>query len=724
MKAYGRVLSTIPALLLAIPVFAQQASGTAVIWHDRGDAAALNLGDGRGGKGREPGTDFRFIEESRSGTSAKFVVEDEHGITWKVKLGEEAKSETAATRLLWAAGYDVDEDYYRPEIRVQGLPRLARGQEFVSHGDTVTGVRLERVVGSEESNTWSWYDNPFVGTREFNGLRVMMALVNNWDLKDVNNGVFTTSDGGEQYGITDLGATFGRTGDSLNRSKGVQRDYLQARFIDKVTPTYVDFVMHSRPFFLSAFNVRNYRMRSRMESVVKHIPIADVGWIGGRLAQLSSGQISDAFRTAGFSSTEVEAYTQAVMRRIAALERLDGVTIPAATETDADRNTKRCLASTCRDVPVRETLATVNLGIPYARAILGGFEQGAGIGGGVSVTSAGAIPAVEFRAAALTSTQGYRRFDLEAFLPRIGGSRNHADVWFSYLRRDIDFFGIGPRTSTDVATQFAMARRSYQGSVSRDLTNHLQGGVYTQIMNARSSPSTDTTGTPIDQTFSSTPTPSPEDWIPGFLSNTQVLSYGAFLAYDTRDNSIGLTRGVNIYGRVASVDQLGHRDALSAYRWVEKEFDARGYAPLGSPRTSLLLRSRAQFKTPKGGSQIPFYDLSWLGGREYLRGYHSYRFRGNNVLLLSTELQQTMLAMSAVRGVDLFASADTGQVWGDARSATDPVILDNQTFRSRNWHSGLGGGLQYRHSRSLAARVEVGRSRERTLIYVSLSRGF
>jgi hypothetical protein len=36
--------------------------------------------------------------------------------------------------------------------------------------------------------------------------------------------------------------------------------------------------------------------------------------------------------------------------------------------------------------------------------------------------------------------------------------------------------------------------------------------------------------------------------IPGFRSNTQVLSYGAFLAYDSRDNSIGLTRGLNIYG--------------------------------------------------------------------------------------------------------------------------------------------------------------------------------
>ena len=73
-------------------------------------------------------------------------------------------------------------------------------------------------------------------------------------------------------------------------------------------------------------------------------------------------------------------------------------------------------------------------------------------------------------------------------------------------------------------------------------------------------------------------------------------------------------------------------------------------------------------------------------------------------------------------GIDRFA--DAGQVWGDARSSTDPVILNNEDFRSRNWHAGLGGGLQYRHSSSLAARMEVGRSGENVLLYLSISRGF
>lgn len=336
MRVSLRVVSTLLALSLSLPLFAQQESRSAVIWHDRGDVAALNLVDGPGGKDRGPGHDLRFIGESPGGTSPKFEVEDEHGTTWKVKLGEEAKSETAATRLLWAAGYVVDEDYYRPEIHVSGLTRLARGQEFVSPGGVVTGARLERKGGSETSTTWSWYENPFIGTREFNGLRVMMALINNWDLKDVNNRVIDTAGGGKQYGITDLGATFGRTGNTITRSKGVSKDYAEARFIEKITATHVDFTLQSRPFFPTVFNLPNYRARTRMESIVKHIPIADARWIGNRLGRLSPEQLRDCFRVAGFSPADVEVYAQAVMQRIAALEKLEAQSRDPSVDSRSD----------------------------------------------------------------------------------------------------------------------------------------------------------------------------------------------------------------------------------------------------------------------------------------------------------------------------------------------------------------------------------------------------
>jgi outer membrane protein assembly factor BamA len=175
---------------------------------------------------------------------------------------------------------------------------------------------------------------------------------------------------------------------------------------------------------------------------------------------------------------------------------------------------------------------------------------------------------------------------------------------------------------------------------------------------------------------------------------------------------------VNLYGRVASSDGLVNHAAFADYGWTEAEVDIRGYIPLGTPRTSLAMRSELELKKPKGGSQIPFYDLSWIGGREYVRGYELYRFRGNNALLFSTELRHTVYSKSDTRGVDVFGFADSGQVWGDARLAYDDRLS------SSNWHSGVGGGLQYRHSRTLAARIEVGRSNEDVLIYLSMSRGF
>ncbi|MFH0793603.1 MAG: hypothetical protein V2A74_06175 [bacterium] len=322
MRVYKKIFISIVFLFLALPTFAQQAGITAALWRDQGDAAALDLLNGPGGKEHQPGTNFKFIEESKSGTSPKFDVEDENGTKWKVKLGPEVKSETAATRLLWAAGYFADEDYYRPQIHVQEMRRLSRGREYVSDGGLVREARLERQDGGKKLKNWNWYHNPFVGTREFNGLRVMMALINNWDLKEINNDVYDEGGAEGRHVISDLGASLGRTGNSFARSKGVMKDYAETKFIKKVTPEYVDFVMHTRPFFLTIFYLPQYLFRARMESVAKHIPIADARWLGSRLGQFSPEQIRDCFRAAGFSPAEVEGYTGVVMQRIEALQKL------------------------------------------------------------------------------------------------------------------------------------------------------------------------------------------------------------------------------------------------------------------------------------------------------------------------------------------------------------------------------------------------------------------
>lgn len=300
------------------------ANGPERIWRDPGRVAALDLMYGAGGKAHapDPAGTFTFVKEDTLASSPKFDVTDGQGVAWKVKLGQESQPETAATRFLWAAGYFVDEDYYVAELTVQGLPKLHRGQEHVSADGIVHGARLERKRNKgEKLGDWDWYANPFLGRRELNGLRVMMALMNSWDLKAINNSIYEVN-GERHYVVSDVGASFGKTGAAGTRTKGVPGDYEDSKFIAKVTPDRVDFVLHSRPIFLGAIAVSNYRERTKMETITRHIPRADARWLGRRLSQLTGKQIRDGFRAAGYGAADVEALARTLRHRIAALKAL------------------------------------------------------------------------------------------------------------------------------------------------------------------------------------------------------------------------------------------------------------------------------------------------------------------------------------------------------------------------------------------------------------------
>jgi len=312
------------ALVFSLPGVAANAPAAAAgLWQDRGDITSLNLLDGPGGKEHRPAGKFTFIKEDKQGGSPKFEVVDEQGVHWKAKLGTEAQSETVATRLVWAAGYFTDEDYYLPELRVEKMPKLSRGREFISDDGVVRSVRLERSVkGQKKNGTWSWFKNPFVGTKELSGLKIMMALINNWDLKEVNNVIYYDAKGENiRYVVSDLGATFGETGNAITRSKSNPGDYIDSKFIDKVTPEHVDFVLKSRPLVLSAVNPRYYASRTHMQDIVKDIPVADAKWLGKLLEPLTDEQLRDCFRAAGYSPEDVEGYAAMVKERIRDLNR-------------------------------------------------------------------------------------------------------------------------------------------------------------------------------------------------------------------------------------------------------------------------------------------------------------------------------------------------------------------------------------------------------------------
>jgi hypothetical protein len=285
-------------------------AGRAVLWQEPASIESLDLFKGPG-DAPDPSDKFVFLRRSTSGTSEKIIVEDSKGRQWTVKFGPEARPETAATRLVWAAGYHVDQTYFVKEAHIEG-----RG------GFDVWDVRFERRDdGFKELSFWSWRTNKFAGTRELNGLRTLMALINNWDIKDENNKIVRPNkeSGLDRnlriFYVGDLGGTLGATGNPLRKipllsdlpggSKGKPDAFAAQPFIDGVANGEVIF-----------------HYKGKNPDAVKGVPVEHARWMGNLLARLSDKQLGDAFRAGGFDEAETAIYVRALRSRIKQLQEL------------------------------------------------------------------------------------------------------------------------------------------------------------------------------------------------------------------------------------------------------------------------------------------------------------------------------------------------------------------------------------------------------------------
>jgi hypothetical protein len=299
-------------------------SGPAVFWRDPGDIESRDLFYGPGGSQDQPRGPYTFVKEDLDGSNPKFVVRGSDGVKWKVKLGVEARPETVATRIVWAVGYFANEDYFLPDLQVENMPaHLHRGQKLVAADGSIHNVRLKR-EDEKKLGEWAWRRCPFSGTREWNGLRVLMAVLNNWDLKDENNSVYRRASSDRIYMVSDLGASFGTAGASwpLWKAKGNLNSYTNSNFIRRRTTASVDFDVPARPRFLYLLHPRNYFSRLRMRWIGRNVPRSDARWMGDVLSRLSDRQIQDAFRSAGYSEPELEGFSKVVESRIKLLAEL------------------------------------------------------------------------------------------------------------------------------------------------------------------------------------------------------------------------------------------------------------------------------------------------------------------------------------------------------------------------------------------------------------------
>jgi hypothetical protein len=270
-------------------------SGTAVFWNRPDDIKSRDLYLGPGGQELRP--DLRkitFIKEEKGGYSKKYRVRDGSGRVWVAKIGKEAQSETSAVRLLWSLGYQTEINYLVPRVTIPGK-------------GTFQNVRFEmRPENIKRGDQWKWKRNPFLGTPEFQGLKIMMALINNWDLKDSNNVVLVTQGNGEtelRYAISDLGATFGHASTvplfwRIMRSRNNPEKYARTKFFEKVKGERV-----------------KLHFGGKSREIMKDITVNDAEWLGSWLSQLSDRQLADAFRAANYTPAQVNLLVSTVRTR-------------------------------------------------------------------------------------------------------------------------------------------------------------------------------------------------------------------------------------------------------------------------------------------------------------------------------------------------------------------------------------------------------------------------
>lgn len=282
----------------------------AVLWREPTDITSRDLFLGPGGEAARPDlTNITFVKEDKEGYSIKWHVRDGSNRKWVVKLGKEARPETTAVRLIWAVGYVTEINYLAPCLHIKDAPK-PRHKVDRCEDDGFANARFEaRPEEVKRLDTWAWKENPFAGKKQLNGLIVLMALLNNWDLKTSNNKVLqvTGADGRveRQYVISDLGATFGKTGGFISHNRNEPEQYVKTKFVEGVEHGSVRF----------AYN-------GKQGSLLDNVSVADAKWIGGLLAQLSDDQLQDAFRAGNFKPEEIQILTQAVKARINQLVNL------------------------------------------------------------------------------------------------------------------------------------------------------------------------------------------------------------------------------------------------------------------------------------------------------------------------------------------------------------------------------------------------------------------
>lgn len=281
----------------ATPAAQPSAAQLAQLWVRPEPGRDLFYGVGGRRLAPDPKAKYTVIEIKRGGYSRGYTLEGPDDREWSAKFPPEAGTEVIASRLHWGIGY------HQPPIY---LLRDWTATKATSPNPQLPARFREKdpdLNGLDAGDSWSYYENPFVGTRQMNGLLVLQAMLGNSDLKETQNVVYTLKKEAEGatrwYVARDLGHTFGRTG-VLDAPRGDIE------------------VFENTPFILGVENGRvKFEWRGRHRELVSNIRPADVRWICEQLDRLTDEQWRDAFRAGGVEGPMAARFIRRMKQKVA-----------------------------------------------------------------------------------------------------------------------------------------------------------------------------------------------------------------------------------------------------------------------------------------------------------------------------------------------------------------------------------------------------------------------
>ena len=278
------------------------------MWVDPGDPSMFDFQYGRAGSEQEPRPPFSFVNEDLSRTTPKINVVDARGVRWNVKWGDEAVPSVFCTRLASSCGYLVEPEYFVASGRIDNVRNLNRARRYVSKDGSFRNARFQLRADSPKylkGEYWPLDKNPFLGSREFHGMQILMLLVSNWDKRDSNFGIFEDAGAGNPlrylYVQTDWGASLGRFGNPFTRSKWDCKDFADQS---------AGFVR----------GIENERIKWGFGDF-DDIRVSDARWLLQYLGKITDTQIRLGLSTSGATAQETACYAGALRQRIEQLQQ-------------------------------------------------------------------------------------------------------------------------------------------------------------------------------------------------------------------------------------------------------------------------------------------------------------------------------------------------------------------------------------------------------------------